>query len=248
LKLKYREMNNLTALIIDDESLARFTIRNKLADFPEIEIIGEAVSLKEAEEKIKLLNPALLFLDIQLPDGSGFDLFNLIEYTGKVIFVTAYDEYALRAFEINAIDYLLKPVSAKRLKMAIEKLGESLDASLIRIIKLNYNDRLMVQYNKSVNFIKISRITHITASGEYSYVHTNDGREFITSKSLNEWEKRLPDQNFCRIHRATIINFDYIVKIDSAITGTAELALQGLSNHLKISRSYFRKLKGRYSL
>jgi two-component system LytT family response regulator len=241
-------MNNLTALIIDDESLARFTLRNKLADFPEIEIIGEAASLKEAEEKIKVLNPALLFLDIQLPDGSGFDLFNLIGYTGKVIFVTAYDEYALRAFEINAIDYLLKPVSAKRLKAAIEKLGENLDASQTRIIKLNYHDRLMVQRKKSVNFIKISQITHVTASGEYSYVHTNDGREFITSKSLNEWEKRLPDQNFCRIHRATIINFDYIVKIDSAITGTAELVLQGLSSHLKISRSYFRKLKGRYSL
>jgi len=241
-------MNNLTALIIDDESLARFTLRNKLADFPEIEIIGEAASLKEAEEKIKIQNPGLLFLDIQLPDGSGFDLFNLIEYTGKVIFVTAYDEYALRAFEINAIDYLLKPVSAKRLKTAIEKLGESLNASLTRIIKLNYDDRLMVQHKKSVNFIKISQITHVTASAEYSYVHTKDGREFITSKSLNEWEKRLPDENFCRIHRATIINFDYIIKIDSSITGIAELALQGLSGPLKISRSYFRKLKDRYSL
>ncbi len=244
----YREMNNLTALIIDDESLARFTLRNKLADFREIEIIGEAASLKEAEEKIKVLNPGLIFLDIQLPDGSGFDLFNLIEYTGKVIFVTAYDEYALRAFEINAIDYLLKPVSAKRLKAAIEKLGESLDASLTRIVKLNYNDRLMVVYKKSVNFIKISLITHITASGEYSYIHTNNGREFITSKSLNEWEIKLPDQNFCRVHRSTIINFDYIVKIDHSITGTAEVILHGSSESIKISRNYFKRLKQRYSL
>ncbi len=241
-------MNNLTALIIDDESLARFTLRNKLAEFPEIEIIGEAASLKEAEEKIKVLNPGLLFLDIQLPDGSGFDLFNMVGYTGKIIFVTAYDEYALRAFEINAIDYLLKPVSAKRLKTAIEKLGESLDTSRTMIIKLNYNDRLMVQHKESVNFIKISKITHITASGEYSYVHTYDGKEYITSKSLNEWEARLPDQNFCRIHRSTMINFDYIVKIDHNITGTAELALKGLSGHLKISRSCFKKLKDRYSL
>ena len=241
-------MNNLTALIIDDESLARFTLRNKLSDFPEIEIIGEAASLKEAEEKIKVLNPGLLFLDIQLPDGSGFDLFNLIGYTGKVIFVTAYDEYALRAFEINAIDYLLKPVSAKRLKTAIERLGESLDASLTRIVKLNYNDRLMVQHKTSVNFIKISQITHITASGEYSYVHTNNSREFITSKSLNEWEIRLPDQNFCRIHRSTILNFDYIVKIDHNITGTAEVILQGSPESFKISRNYYKKLKQRYSL
>jgi two-component system, LytTR family, response regulator len=241
-------MNNLTAIIIDDESLARFTLRNKLSDFPEIEIIGEAASLKEAVEKIKVLNPGLLFLDIQLPDGSGFDLFNMMEYTGRVIFVTAFDEYALRAFEINAIDYLLKPVSAKRLKTAIEKLGESLDASRMRIIKLNYNDRLMVQHKESVNFIKISQITHITASGEYSYIHTNGGRQFITSKSLNEWEIKLPDENFCRIHRATIINFDYIDKIEHNITGTAEVILQGSSESLKISRNYFKKLKQRYSL
>ncbi len=241
-------MNNLTALIVDDETLARFTLRNKLADFPEIEIIGEAASLKDAEEKIRVLNPGLLFLDIQLPDGSGFDLFNLIEYTGKVIFVTAYDEYALRAFEINAIDYLLKPVSAKRLKTAIEKLGESLDASRTIIIKLNYNDRLMVQHKDSVNFLKINHITHITASGEYSYIHTNNGREFITSKSLNEWEIKLPDQNFCRIHRSTIINFDYIIKIDNNITGTAEVVLQGLPESIMISRNYFKKLKQRYSL
>ena len=241
-------MNNLTALIIDDESLARFTLRNKLADFPEIEIIGEAASLKEAEEKIKALNPGLLFLDIQLPDGSGFDLFNLIEYNGRVIFVTAYDEYALRAFEINAIDYLLKPLSVKRLKTAIEKLGESLDASRTRITKLNYNDRLMVQHKESVNFIKISKITHVTASGEYSYVHTDDGKELITSKSLNEWEQRLPDQNFCRVHRSTIINFDYIIKIDHNITGTAEVILKGTSKSFKISRNYFKKLKQRYSL
>jgi len=241
-------MNNLTALIIDDESLARFTLRNKLADFHEIEIIGEASSLKEAKEKIKVLNPGLLFLDIQLPDGSGFDLFNLIEYNGKVIFVTAYDEYALRAFEINAIDYLLKPVSAKRLKTAIEKLGESLNASLTRIVKLKYDDRLMVQHKKSVNFIKISQITHVTASAEYSYVHTKDGRELITSKSLNEWEIRLPDENFCRIHRATIINFDYIVKIDHNITGTAEVILQGSPESFMISRNYYKKLKQRYSL
>lgn len=241
-------MTNLTALIIDDESLARFTLRNKLADIPEIEIIGEAASLKEAEEKIRVLNPGLLFLDIQLPDGSGFDLFNQIEYTGKVIFVTAYDEYAIRAFEINAIDYLLKPLSAKRLKTAIEKLGESLDASRTRITKLNYNDRLMVEHKKSVNFIKISQITHITASGEYSYLHTSDGKEYITSRPLNEWEIKLPDENFCRIHRSTMLNFDFIVKIDHNITGNALVILQGSYESFMISRYYYKKLKQRYSL
>ena len=236
------------AIIIDDERLARNELKKLLLDFPNVEVIDEAANAAEGIKKIDALGPDLIFLDIQMPGKTGFDMLQELDKAPHVIFTTAYDEYALRAFEINAIDYLLKPVSAKRLKTAIEKLGESLDASRARIIKLNYNDRLMVEHKKSVNFIKISQITHVTASGEYSYVHTNDGREFITSKPLNEWEIRLPDENFCRIHRSTILNFDYIVKIDHNITGTAEVILQGSPESFKISRNYYKKLKQRYSL
>lgn len=242
-------MNSLTALIIDDESLARFTLRKKLSDFPEIDIIGEAASIREAKEKIESLQPQLLFLDIQLPDGTGFDLINMIEFSGKIIFVTAYDEYALRAFEINAIDYLLKPISVKRLKNSIDKLHEiEKRTELAGELKLDYNDRLMVMHKKSVNFIKINTIVCIKASREYCYIHTIDGKEYLTSKNISEWENRLPDQNFCRIHRSTIINFDFIVNIDHSYTGTAEVMVQSIGEPLNISRSYFRKLKDRYGL
>jgi len=242
-------MNNFTALIIDDENLARYTLRNKLAEFSEIEIIGEAATLKEAKEKIIALDPQLLFLDIQLTDGSGFDLFSSVDFSGKVIFITAYDEYALRAFEINAVDYLLKPVSEKRLKAAIERLKESgTDETLDVTTKLDYNDRLMVIHKKAVNFIKINQITHVTASREYCCIHTTEGREYLTARTMNEWEARLPDQNFCRIHRGTIINFDYIVKIDPGFTGHAEVVIKGASGPLTISRNFFRKLKQRYSI
>lgn len=242
-------MNNFTALIIDDENLARFTLRNKLSEFPEIEIIGEAGSLKEAREKIEALNPQLLFLDIQLTDGSGFDLFSSVDYSGKVIFITAYDEYALRAFEINAVDYLLKPVSEKRLKTAIERLKEArTEESLSIAVKLDYNDRLMVIHKKAVNFIKISQITHVTASREYCCIHASGGKTFLTSRTMNEWEERLPDQNFCRIHRGTIINFDYIVKIDPGFTGPAGVIIKDSDKPLTISRNYFRRLKQRYSI
>ena len=242
-------MNSITSIIIDDEHLARFTLKNKLADFPNIEIIGEASCVKEAIQKINRLNPELLFLDIQLTDGSGFDLLNRIQFEGKIIFVTAYDEYALRAFEINAVDYLLKPISSKRLKSAIDRLYNKDDRDIQEtFLKLNYNDQLMVMHKKSVNFIKISSITSIRASHEYSYIHTTEGKEYFTSKSIGEWENRLPDHNFCRIHRSTIINFDYIVKIDHNVTGTAEIIIQGFSEPLNISRIYFKKLKERYSL
>jgi two-component system LytT family response regulator len=242
-------MSNRTCVVIDDEDLARLTLRNKLTYFPNIEVIGEANSIKEGMEVINNLKPDLLFLDIQLSDGTGFDLLNKLEFTGEIIFVTAYDEYAIRAFEINAVDYLLKPISNKRLKDAIEKLNKKLSTdSNVNIVKLNYDDRLMVTHKKSVNFIKINSIISINASREYSYVYTVEGKEYLTSKSISEWDNKLPDQNFCRVHRSTIINFDFINKINHQVTGTAEVFMQGLSEPLRISRNYFRKLKERYGL
>lgn len=239
----------MKALIIDDESLARFTLKNKLVEFPDVEILGEASSVKEAADKITHLGPDLIFLDVQMNDGTGFDLLNQIEYTGKVIFVTAFDEYALRAFEINAVDYLLKPISSKRLKEAIERLSEG-DSRIHEETthKLIYNDRLMVMHKQSVNFIKIDQITSINASREYTFIRTIDGREYLAGKTISQWEQRLPDQHFCRIHRSTIINFDYIVKIEHHISGSAEVIIQGNPEPLFISRNYFKILKQRYSL
>lgn len=241
--------NDLTALIIDDESLARYMLRNKLAQYPEIEILGEAGNIKDAITAIRNLNPQLLFLDVQLTDGTGFDLINKIEYKGRIIFISAYDEYALRAFEINALDYLMKPVSDKRLKTAIEKLFQNNTTNNPEVTnKLNINDRLMFSYRKSVCFIELRKIILIVASREYCYVHTIDGKEILSNKRISDWVNILPDFNFCRIHRSYIISFDSILSIIPDITGTAEIRLQGYSDTLKVSRSYFKKLKERYSV
>ncbi len=238
-----------SSIIVEDERLARLTLKKDLEKFPEISIIGEATSISTAKALINNIKPDLIFLDIQLTDGTGFDLLNQIEFDGEIIFVTAYDEYAIRAFEVNAIDYLLKPVSYQRLKNVIERLSKKLGSgSNVNFLKLNYDDRLLVTHKKSVNFVKISSITSILASREYSYLYTDEGKEYLTSKSISEWDNKLPDHNFCRIHRSTIINFDFIIKINHNITGTAEVFMQGLSDPLRISRNYFRKLKERYGL
>lgn len=242
-------MSNFTALIVDDESLARFTLRKKLEEYPQIEVLGEAGSVQEGIEHINHLKPELLFLDIQLGDGTGFDLLNQVEFTGDVIFVTAYDEYAIRAFDINALDYLMKPVSDRRLKDALDRLfDEEAEPKVSDIVKVDYNDRLMVTLRKSINFVKMSEIAAISASREYSYIYTNTGKEYLTSYNITEWENRLPDQHFCRIHRSTIINFDYISKITPNITGTAEVIMQNSNKSYIISRSYFKKIKHRYKL
>jgi two-component system LytT family response regulator len=239
---------NYSAIIIEDERLARLTLKKDLEKFPEITILGEATGIATAIPLIERTRPNLIFLDVQLTDGTGFDLLNQVEYSGKVIFVTAYDKYAFRAFEVNAIDYLLKPVSLKRLKSAIDKLSNDSDRVQSTPVKLNYNDRLMVMHRNSVNFIKINSINYISASREYSYMHTLEGKEYFTNKNIGEWEHRLPDQNFCRIHRSTIINFDCIIKINHSITGTGEVFIQGIPEPLDISRNYFKRLKERYSL
>ncbi len=242
-------MNNFDALIIDDESLARFTLKNKLADFPQINILGSAGSVQEGITKIKELNPSLLFLDIQLGDGTGFDLLQKIDYEGKIIFVTAYDEFAIRAFDVNALDYIMKPVSDRRLKSAIEKLQQNDVMNSIEIpLKLNYNDRILVTLKKSLHFIKLDTIVSICASREYTYIYTFDGSEYLTSNSISEWENRLPDQHFCRIHRSNIINFDYIKKITPNIAGTADIAMQGIDTVYPISRNYYKQIKHKYKL
>jgi two-component system LytT family response regulator len=239
---------NYSAIIIDDERLARLTLKKDLEKFPEITILGEASGIASAKPLIEQTKPNLIFLDVQLTDGTGFDLLNQIEYSGKVVFVTAFDKYAFRAFEVNAIDYLLKPISLKRLKSAIDKLSNDSDQVQSTPVKLNYDDRLMVMHRNIVNFIKINSISAICASREYSYIRTIDGKEYLTSNNISQWENRLPDHNFCRIHRSTIINFDYIVKLSHNISGTGEVELKGSLQLYNISRIYFKKIKQRYSL
>lgn len=236
-----------SAIVIDDERLARLTLIRDLEKFPEITVAGEASGIASAMELISKTNPDLLFLDIQLDDGSGFDLLNQADFSGRVIFTTAYDEYAIRAFEVNAVDYLMKPVSVSRLADAIRKLDEGKSAEPAdRGKKLTYEDRLMVMHRKSVNFIKVSSIIYVKASRQYSNIYTREGKEYLTSRTLGEWESRLPEQNFCRIHRSIIINFDFIEKIDYSVSGTAEIKITGLPDKLPVSRNYFRHIRHRY--
>ena len=184
-------------LIIDDERLARIELMRLLKDCPEIEIVGEASGISDAVTKIKNLQPDLIFLDIQLRNETGFDLFDKINYNGKTIFVTAYSEYAIRAFEINAIDYLLKPVNISRLKKSIERLFEhKTENNEFSKQKLSIDDKIFVSTGKMVRFLKISDISLITCELGYSEISTISGDKLIVKKLLKEWEDRLPESHF----------------------------------------------------
>ena len=237
----------MAALIIDDERLARNALKKKLEAFPEIEIVGEASNVINAVAAIEEHNPDLLFLDIQLYNETGFDILDKIKYDGKIIFVTAHDEFAIRAFEINAVDYILKPISHERLKNAIDRLNSADKKREYKTDKFNYEDRILIMCGERMKFIKLENLSHITASGDFSGINTSDGNEYLSSKSMNEWEERLPEKYFLRIHRSTIINIEFIEKAEKWFNYSSLIKLKGVQDSFKVSRSYFKKIKERFT-
>jgi two-component system, LytTR family, response regulator len=230
-------------LVVDDERLARNDIVSLLKEYPDIVIVGEASDTPSALKAIEQLDPELIFLDIQMPGQSGFDLLNAADTGAKVIFVTAFDEYALRAFEVNALDYLMKPVNPKRLRSALEKLELNESPEFIHTRKLKYDDNLFLQVNTTMKFIRVNTLVCINASGDYSEIITDDGHRGLTLKSMKEWESRLPENYFCRIHRSTIVNLELITKVEKWFNNSYRLHLKGIEAPMVMSRRYAVKLK-----
>lgn len=251
--------NKLKALIVDDERLARRELRSLLADFEEIEIIGEAETLSETIDLIKRKKPDVVFLDIQLSNENGFDLLEKIEKNFKLIFVTAFDEFAIRAFEINALDYLLKPVNPERLETAVARLfdeDETPEDKTLRADRaptarrLEIDDRLFLEVNERSCFVEISEISRISAAGDYTELfldkNSGGGGKFLVDRSLREWEERLPEKYFARIHRSNIVNIRRIEKIELLFNRTMEVFMENSAEPLPVSRRYAAKLKEKF--
>jgi two-component system, LytTR family, response regulator len=237
----------IRTLIIDDERLARRDLVTLLRDFREIDVVGEADDVPSAALAVACLDPDLIFLDIQMPGQSGFDLLEKIETRARVIFVTAYDAYALRAFEVNALDYLLKPVNPARLARALEKLKTQESESTVRTRPLEYDDRLFVMFGNRFRFLKVSSMLSIHAAGDYSEIRLLDGTKGLTLKSMKEWEHRLPPQYFIRIHRSAIINMEYVESVEESFNYSLRVFMKGVSDPLLVSRRYAVRLKERLS-
>ena len=225
----------LKAIIIDDEAPARSNLKEILKEhFREVEVIDEAGSVKSGVKLLKHTTPDIVFLDIDLSDGSGF---NILEQLGqinfKVIFVTAYDTYAVKAFQFDALDYILKPIELKQLHGAIEKAKESLNKSFITKAELenilsNFSrseeDRkLCLNESNKVSFIPIKDIVKLVADGSYTVFHFSDQTKKTTSKALINYEKQLPDNMFYRIHQSTVVNLNYIREFNKSEGGYVTL-------------------------
>jgi two-component system, LytTR family, response regulator len=241
-------MNRLwKVVVVDDERLARAKLRAMLEHYPQISITGEADSCQTALSLINEDRPDVVFLDIQMPRESGFDLVNRLERPIKIIFVTAFDEYAIRAFEINALDYLLKPVSQERLTRAVERLSHSAAPSEGPNRHLEHDDFLFLTIGQNSRFLRVCEIKYISAADAYSEIITADQRKTLVLKSLNEWEERLPEKYFARIHRSTIINIEFVERVEKWFNYSFQVHLRGVKDPLTLSRRYAAKLKDKLS-
>ncbi len=240
-------------IIIDDERLARKELKKLLEDFPELEVVDEAANVEEGISKIELHNPDLIFLDIQMPGKTGFDLLRELNRTPEVIFTTAYDEYALKAFEVNALDYLLKPIEPKRLADALQKLDEeNEDVSVSNVsstpgrFTLNENDQVFVKDGERCWFVKLAEIRMFESVGNYARVYFGVNKPLIL-KSLNALEERLDQRVFFRANRKHIVNLRMIEKVEPYFNGGLLLEIQG-GDKIDISRRQAVKFKEMMSL
>lgn len=236
-------MKKMNAVLIDDERLARDELHELLTEFEQIEIIGEADNISSAKSLIGKLNPDVVFLDIQMPGGSGFDLINQLDFSGHIIFVTAFDEFALRAFDVNALDYLIKPIYPARLKTAIEKLTARKNPDNENLSPLSPDDYMFLSINNHKQFVKVSSLMSIIAAKDYTEVITTNNVTGLVNKSMNEWEQRLPENLFVRIHRSTIVNLTFVEKIEEWFSGSLRVHLKGIEEPFVMSRSYYYKIK-----
>lgn len=242
----------IKAIIIDDERLARNELKKLLHEHAEVEIIDEAANADEGIEKIELQNPDLVFLDIQMPGKTGFQLLEELERAPHVVFTTAYDEYALKAFEVNALDYLLKPVEPKRLTDAIHKVQyeitkESTDASAsFTRGPLTDADQVFVKDGERCWFVKLGEIRLFESVGNYAKVFFAGNKPLIL-KSLNALEERLDPRTFFRANRKHIINLRWIEKIEPYFNGGLLVELKG-GEKIEVSRRQTVKFKEMMSL
>ncbi len=256
--MEVTEGSVIKAVIVDDEVLGRDRIREILKKDPEIELVSECANGQEAVKAILEASPDLLFLDVQMPEMDGFEVLEALpaEKIPLVIFVTAFDQYAVRAFEVYALDYILKPFDGDRFRKALDhaksqfrqQRGSVLHQGLLNLLaelkdkpKTKHPDRLVIKTGSKVSFLKTAEIDWIQSEGNYVRLHA--GKEsHLVRETLNQMEERLDPERFLRIHRSTIVNLDRVKELQPWFHGEYHVLLQD-GTQLLLSRKYREKLK-----
>lgn len=244
--------NSYTAVIIDDETLAREIIKNYLADHTEIHISAECANGFDGIKKINELKPDLIFLDIQMPKLNGFEMLELLDNPPVIIFTTAYDHFALKAFEANAADYLLKPYSKERFDEAIQKAFLPLRSKAEQSVLINkliaqndtkneYLERIVIKDGPRINIVPIEDVKYLEAQDDYVMIYSSEGK-FLKQKTMKYFEEHLDPMDFVRIHRSYIASIKRIKKIELLEKETYQVILEDKAR-LPVSKTGYDKLK-----
>lgn len=236
----------MKAIIVDDERLARKELMSLLENHPEVEVIDEAANADEAIEKIEKQNPDVVFLDIQMPGKTGFEMLEGLERVPQVIFTTAYDEFALKAFDFNALDYLLKPIQPDRLSESINKIKSKIPKRGNKDRKLGAEDQVFVKDGDKCWFVKLEDVRLFESDGNYIKVYFDKFKPMI-HKSLNALDERLDDRNFFRASRKHIINLGWVESIDTWFNGGLLVQLKG-GEKIEVSRRQSARFREMMSL
>lgn len=238
--------DRIRALIVDDERLARQELRALLGAHPEVQVVGEAANLEQAVRLLEREQPDVVFLDIQMPGESGFDLFSRATVTARVVFVTAHDAHALRAFDVNALDYLLKPVAPSRLAETVARVREG-RSEPVPPRRFEIGDFVFLPVDGRSRFLRVNQIVSVSAAGDVTELLTADGNRGRVPRTLKAWEERLPEKQFLRIHRETIVNVQYVDRIEEWSHESFQVHLRGHTAPFTLSRRYAARLKARFS-
>jgi len=229
----------MKALIVDDEPLARRELRRLLAAFPWLQVVGEASDVDEARERIEQLSPGVVFLDVQMPGGTGFDLLAQLDHMPRIIFTTAYDHYAVQAFEVSALDYLLKPVEPERLAAALAKV----QAPVLTPAAL---EQLFVRDGPRCWFVPLREVSVFSAEGNYVRLQWGKVRPLL-GRSLVALEEKLDARRFFRANRRQIVNLDFIASVELGEGGRLHVQLRD-GPEIEISRRQARLFRARTSV
>jgi two-component system LytT family response regulator len=242
--------NQIKALIIDDEELARELVKNYIRNIPEIDIIGECSNGFEGIKAIQEMEPQLIFLDIQMPKLNGFEMLEILDETPEVVFITAHNQYAIKAFEMNAVDYLLKPYSADRLAEAVNKAIERIRhkevktgdiQKLVRMPLTDKLERVVVKTGIKIRVIPVEKINYLEAQDDYVMIYTDEGKH-LKQATMSFFEEHLDQNTFIRIHRSYIAKIDQVMQLEPYGKETYVAKMKnGVT--LKVSKSGLKNLK-----
>ncbi|HUQ11949.1 MAG TPA: response regulator [Steroidobacteraceae bacterium] len=230
----------MKALVVDDEPLARRELKRLLADFPAVQVVGEAGNIDEARVAIASLAPDVVFLDIQMPGGTGFDLLDQLDRVPRIVFTTAYDHYAVKAFDVNALDYLLKPIEPERLATALRKLEAGVTEPTARDARL---DQLFIRDGHRCWFVPLREVSLFSAEGNYVRLLWGKERPLL-GRSLAALEARLDPQRYFRANRSQIVNFDFIQQVELGDGGRLHVQLRD-GPEIEVSRRQARLFRAR---